>query len=597
MRRHAACPVDDRHSRSLRTASLNLAAAHWRRRRASRFPLPTAELERVAAAMLAAAQRGRRHGGRNRGLAGRRAKRHRAQRRSRDDRLQPRQGHRRHRVRRPAARPCEHRRFRAGCDRAPPSTRRSRSRATPREDPARGTRRSRRGSRARLPDLDLYHPWDLPVERRDRARPRGRGGGARRRPRGSPTPKARPSRAANRSSSTRTRTGFCGGYRSSRHHIDCSVIGEPATARCSATTGTRRRARRADLDAGGDVGRIAGERTARRLGARQLRHARMPGAVRGARSRGPDRLLRRRGLRRRLYRKSSFLLDSLGTQVFAPHVSHPRGAAPAARPRQRAVRQRRRRDGAARRRARRRRAGLLPRQLLGAQARHGDDRQRGRQPQSRRRATATTTSPALLRRMGRGLLVTEQLGQGVNPVTGDFSRGAAGFWIEDGEIAYPGRGDHDRRQPEATCSATSSPSAADVDRRGSRHTGSILVGRMTVAGALTARAAHRGAPMLGARLQLGPVAQRPAPQRQHGGALDRAAARDRRRCRSRRRRSSSSPNFPARAATSGPGRSRRCCASMRASSPSSRSSRSSTRRTTRRARASSRGCGTRCSTS
>ena len=45
--------------------------------------------------------------------------------------------------------------------------------------------------------------------------------------------------------------------------------------------------------------------------------------------------------------------------------------------------------------------------------------------------------PALLRRMGRGLLVTEQLGQGVNPVTGDFSRGAAGFWIEGGEIAYP----------------------------------------------------------------------------------------------------------------------------------------------------------------
>ena len=44
---------------------------------------------------------------------------------------------------------------------------------------------------------------------------------------------------------------------------------------------------------------------------------------------------------------------------------------------------------------------------------------------------------ALLRRMGRGLFVTEQLGQGVNPVTGDFSRGAAGFWIEDGEIAYP----------------------------------------------------------------------------------------------------------------------------------------------------------------
>ena len=50
---------------------------------------------------------------------------------------------------------------------------------------------------------------------------------------------------------------------------------------------------------------------------------------------------------------------------------------------------------------------------------------------------ATMICRRCLRRMGRGLLVTEQLGQGVNPVTGDFSRGAAGFWIEGGEIAYP----------------------------------------------------------------------------------------------------------------------------------------------------------------
>ncbi len=90
--------------------------------------------------------------------------------------------------------------------------------------------------------------------------------------------------------------------------------------------------------------------------------------------------------------------------------------------------------------------------------------------------------PALLRRMGRGLLVTEQLGQGVNSVTGDYSRGAAGFWIEGGEIAYPveeitiaGNLKQMFRDIEAV--------GADVDRRSSRHTGSILVGRMTVAGA------------------------------------------------------------------------------------------------------------------
>ena len=88
---------------------------------------------------------------------------------------------------------------------------------------------------------------------------------------------------------------------------------------------------------------------------------------------------------------------------------------------------------------------------------------------------------ALLRRMGRGLFVTEQLGQGVNPVTGDYSRGAAGFWIEDGAIAYP--------VEEITIAGNLRDMfrdivavGNDVDTRGSRHTGSILVGRMTVAG-------------------------------------------------------------------------------------------------------------------
>ena len=89
--------------------------------------------------------------------------------------------------------------------------------------------------------------------------------------------------------------------------------------------------------------------------------------------------------------------------------------------------------------------------------------------------------PALLARMGRGLLVTEQLGHGVNPVTGDFSRGAAGFWVENGAIAYP--------VEEITIAGNLKDMfrgivavGNDVDRRGSRHTGSILVDRMTVAG-------------------------------------------------------------------------------------------------------------------
>jgi PmbA protein len=88
---------------------------------------------------------------------------------------------------------------------------------------------------------------------------------------------------------------------------------------------------------------------------------------------------------------------------------------------------------------------------------------------------------ALLRRMGTGLLVTELIGHGVSIVTGDYSRGAAGFWIENGEITYPVQ--------EITIAGNLRDMFADiraigtdVDPRSSVLTGSILVGKMTVAG-------------------------------------------------------------------------------------------------------------------
>jgi PmbA protein len=83
--------------------------------------------------------------------------------------------------------------------------------------------------------------------------------------------------------------------------------------------------------------------------------------------------------------------------------------------------------------------------------------------------------------MGRGLLVTELLGMGVNNVTGDYSRGAAGFWVEGGEIAYPVQ--------EITVAGNLKDMfrdivavGSDVLVRGSRQCGSILIDRMTVAG-------------------------------------------------------------------------------------------------------------------
>ena len=83
--------------------------------------------------------------------------------------------------------------------------------------------------------------------------------------------------------------------------------------------------------------------------------------------------------------------------------------------------------------------------------------------------------------MGTGLLVTEVMGQGVNIVTGDYSRGAAGFWVENGEIQYP--------VSEVTIAGNLKDMflkvaaiGADVDVRGSIQTGSILIESMSIAG-------------------------------------------------------------------------------------------------------------------
>jgi PmbA protein len=87
----------------------------------------------------------------------------------------------------------------------------------------------------------------------------------------------------------------------------------------------------------------------------------------------------------------------------------------------------------------------------------------------------------MIRNMGRGLLVTELMGQGVNAITGDYSRGAAGFWVEGGQIQYP--------VDEITIAGNLKTmfqaieaAGSDVDLRSHIRTGSILIGNMTVAG-------------------------------------------------------------------------------------------------------------------
>ena len=88
---------------------------------------------------------------------------------------------------------------------------------------------------------------------------------------------------------------------------------------------------------------------------------------------------------------------------------------------------------------------------------------------------------ALLKQMGTGLLVTELMGQGVNPVTGDYSRGASGYWVENGALVHPVHevtiaGNLKQMYRDIVAFGT------DVDLRGAIRTGSVLLSQMTLAG-------------------------------------------------------------------------------------------------------------------
>ncbi|HSC23436.1 MAG TPA: metallopeptidase TldD-related protein [Casimicrobiaceae bacterium] len=184
------------------------------------------------------------------------------------------------------------------------------------------------------PDLDLYHPWDLPVERALAIAREAESSALAVDPRISNSEGATVSRGESEFVYANS-DGFAGGYRSSRHHIDCSVIAEADGSMQRDYWYAAARAAE-DLQSPEEVGRIAGERTVRRLGARQLGTLECPvlfeapeaadllGSFVHAVSGGS------------LYRRSSFLLDSLGTQVFAPivnvreepHLPRARGSAP-----------------------------------------------------------------------------------------------------------------------------------------------------------------------------------------------------------------------------------------------------------------------------
>lgn len=273
--------------------------------------------------------------------------------------------------------------------------------------------------------------------------------------------------------------GFCAGYPSSRHHLSCAVIAgkDDAMQRDDWYTSSRDPAA---LDRAEAVGDTAGRRALRRLGARKIETMQVPVIYEAPLATGLLGHFVSAVSGGNLYRKSSFLLDSVGKQVFAPGVTLierprlPKGLASTAFDE----------EGVATHDRNVVEAGVLQGYFLGTySARKLGMRSTGNAGGNHNLVLnpGALDLAALIKRMNRGLLVTELLGMGVNMVTGDYSRGAAGFWVEDGAIAYPVQ--------EITIASNLrdmflgiAEIGNDVVVRGSRACGSVLIERMTVAG-------------------------------------------------------------------------------------------------------------------
>ncbi len=330
----------------------------------------------------------------------------------------------------------------------------------------------------KLPDLDLSHPWELEAPEAIQLAKRCEAAGL------AFDKRIRNSEGASVSTHRKLRVfgnshGFIGGYPSTSHSVSCVVLGqdEDEMQRDFWYTAARDWRTLEDVEEGG---RRAAEKAVQRLGASKLSTRKAPVLFSPELARGLIGHLVGAIGGSAQYRRSSFLLDARGEQIFPeaislierPHLRGALGSAPfdgegvATRDRELVVN------------------GVLDGYLLDSY--------------SARKLGLVTTGNAggvhnlviqghmldpktLLRKLGNGLLVTEMMGQGVNPVTGDYSRGASGYWVENGEVGRPVH--------EITVAGNLREmflgivaQGDDVDRRGAIHSGSLLIDEMTIAG-------------------------------------------------------------------------------------------------------------------
>nr|WP_115308827.1 metalloprotease PmbA [Kingella potus] len=328
-------------------------------------------------------------------------------------------------------------------------------------------------------DLDKYHQWDLSVEEAVALARRCEAAAL------AADPRVKNSEGADIQTSHYqfaygNSHGFLQHERGTRHSISCSVVAEDGSGAMQRDYWYDLARAPEELDSMEAVGRTAAERTVRRLNAASLSTRSCPvlfdttvsgsliGHLVGALSGGA------------LYRQSSFLTDSLGRQILPaglslreePHIPRAWGSTwfdsegVATRPRFVIE------------------DGVIQGYFLSSySARKLGLHTTGNAGGAHNLILSSTcpTQADLLRQMGSGLLVTELMGQGVNMLTGDYSRGAAGFWVENGVIQYP--------VEEITVAGRLQDMFADIAgvagdalRRTSHKVGSILIGNMTVAG-------------------------------------------------------------------------------------------------------------------
>ena len=329
-----------------------------------------------------------------------------------------------------------------------------------------------------IPDLDLYHPWsitpeqaiELAIKCEDIAR--------------------NYDQRINNSDSAVVSTysgahaygnsnGFAGGWQWSSHTVDCTVIAEQAGSMQRDGWYSKTRDYN-DLQTINTIGEEAARRTINKLGARKLTTRNVPVIFEAPVASGLFSAFVTAISGGSLYRRASFLLDKLGEQVFSkhiriheqPHLKKALGSAPFDN------------DGVATHARDIVTDGILQGYVLSGY--------------SARKLGLQTTGNAggvhnliiepgkesladLIKQMNTGLLITDMIGFGVNQVTGDYSRGASGFWIEHGEIQCP--------VEEITVAGNLRDIyqhivaiGNDVDPRGNILTGSVLIENMTVAG-------------------------------------------------------------------------------------------------------------------